>query len=393
MILTARLRGSIPAVTFYDALILQTSYPDNSGVGITGDNCRCELDSGYAWADDGCSLRQQDCRAVSEGEHCTSKMGPHAVSVSSTTCGCDVGYDRVPVGCDVESGACTCVLATTVATTVATGETRGDVDQKGPESSTIVPVLLSVLGIAGVVAGIVYYVKREPASKEGPVLDDKEEGPDLAAVEAGGGSTETMQLVNLDESTEATGPSADTAAPQPKSKLGGIEIPKDTQSVVESIAFAVLLVFVIVICIVSEQPAKALVCGAIMIVVGYISAGYGYRLWYYTVFAFGFLLGSSFGYAGSMFKFCGCLPFDIGRSSADVYRLEVYDLCPIDCEQYYCPADRSPDCELHAIGGAIFWGVFTGGILLALYVQLHAFSSLYDACPTRLCRAWKVGPL
>jgi hypothetical protein len=357
VILTARLRGSIPAVTLYDALILQTSYPDNSGVGITGDNCRCELDSGYAWADDGCSLRQQDCRAVSEGEHCTSKMGPHAVSVSSTTCGCDVGYDRVPVGCDVESGACTCVLATTV----ATGETRGDVDQKGPESSTIVPVLLSVLGIAGVVAGIVYYVKREPA-KEGAVLNDKEGAPDLAVVEAGGGSTETMQLVNLDESTEATGPSADTAAPQPKSKLGGIEIPKDTQSVVESIAFAVLLVFVIVICIVSEQPAKALVCGAIMIVVGYISAGYGYRLWYYTVFAFGFLLGSSFGYVGYTMKY-----------AENNYQWG---------EELTCPAD----CELYAMGGAIFCGVITGGIFLALYVQLHAFPSLYDVCPTRLCR-------
>ena len=63
----------------------------------------------------------------------------------------------------------------------------------------------------------------------------------------------------------------------------------------DAVVALIVVAFILMLCVTSSQPSDAFLPGAFLIILGVIALAYGYKLWYYTVFTLGFILGAMCG--------------------------------------------------------------------------------------------------
>jgi hypothetical protein len=195
----------------------------------------------------------------------------------------------------------------------------------GCTSTTVVTVIVACMGVLGVIAGLVCWRAELP------------------------------QTTQVDESVEATSPITtgdDSSTQQQAMRLLPTQVPDWSQAKkhADAIGLAVFAVIVLIMCIGSCQLAGHRVAAVGLMCFGCALAGYGYKFWYYTVFASGFVIGAVWGYIGSVIEYH---EKNIVEDLEGLFEDGEFELCTAECQMY-------------AIGGGIFVGVLMGAIFLVM---------------------------
>ncbi len=283
--------------------------------GITGCACEYDLASGTCQStmgvlgcgsgSDGFTQDESSCPECTEDADCAeASYGPGA------TC---VGYS--------------CLRA-------SEPDSTGTVAQSGTDtectSTTVVTVIVACMGVLGVIAGLVCWRASLPqATQVDESVDIEAESP-----------------ITTGEESSAQQQAAQAMQLLPTQVPDWSQVKKHA----DAIGLAVFVVVALIMCIGSCQTASHRVAAVGLMCFGCALAGYGYKFWYYTVFASGFALGAVWGYIGSVIQYHEKHIVD------DLKRLFE------DGEFEAC----TEECQLYAIGGGIFVGVLMGAIFLAM---------------------------